>query len=407
MQQDSNKPELVELGSSSQAEDRCCPSPIQHEVAVADRYSQAANEREAALCCPVSYRPEYLEAIPEEIIERDYGCGDPSPYIKSGETVVDLGSGGGKLCYIAAQVVGPQGKVIGVDCNHDMLELARKYQQQVAEKIGHDVVSFRCGVIQNLALDLEAYDQQVSQLDSTGVANILDRRRLEQRLQQDTPMIPDATVDCVVSNCVLNLVRPEDRRQLFQEIHRVLKIGGRAVISDIVSDEEVPQEMQNDPELWSGCISGAWREDQFLREFEQAGFQGLQLAKRESDPWQTVNGIEFRSVTVIAYKLDSGPCLERHQALVYKGPFKKVVTDDGQVFLRGERMAVCDKTYQAAGRQPFADAFYQVQPGIDIPLEEAQLFDCTVTSIRDAKESKSGTPSPTSSACCDPQGGCC
>ena len=136
---------------------------------------------------------------------------------------------------------------------------------------------------------------------SSGIDNILDRRRLEQRLAAEQPMIEDDSVDCVVSNCVLNLVRPDDRRQLFAEIFRVLKVGGRAAISDIVSDETVPEHLQNNAELWSGCISGAWREDQFLEEFEAAGFEGMFLAKRESEPWQTVEGIEFRSVTCLLY----------------------------------------------------------------------------------------------------------
>ena len=213
---------------------------INYENAVADRYSKAAEEREPALCCPVQYRPELLEVIPQEIIDRDYGCGDPSPYVNPGETVLDLGSGGGKLCYIASQVVGPEGKVIGVDCNQEMLDLARRYQGEVADKIGHSNVEFRCGVIQNLALDLEMFESKLAEISETGVQNILERRRLEQRLEVEEPMIESDSVDCVVSNCVLNLVRPKDRTQLFQEIYRVLKTGGRAAISDIVSDEDVP-----------------------------------------------------------------------------------------------------------------------------------------------------------------------
>ena len=315
---------------------------INYENAVADRYSKAAEEREAALCCPVQYRPELLEVIPQEIIDRDYGCGDPSPYVNPGETVLDLGSGGGKLCYIASQVVGAEGKVIGVDCNQEMLDLARRYQDQVAEKIGYSNVDFRCGVIQNLALDLESLESKLGDITETGVQNIIERRRLEQRLEVETPMIESDSVDCVVSNCVLNLVRPKDRQQLFQEIYRVLKTGGRAAISDIVSDEDVPAHMQDNPHLWSGCISGAWREDEFMAEFERAGFSGLEIVKRESEPWQTVEGIEFRSVTVVAYKGTIGPCLERNQAVIYKGPFKQVVDDDGAIYERGQKMAVCD-----------------------------------------------------------------
>ena len=82
--------------------------------------------------------------------------------------------------------------------------------------------------------------------------------------------------------------------------------------------------MQDDPELWSGCISGAYREDLFLKAFEDAGFHGIEIVKRDVEPWQTVNGIEFRAVTVQAFKGKEGPCLERNQSLVYRGPFKSV-----------------------------------------------------------------------------------
>src|SRR5690606_27074154 len=105
------------------------------EYSVDQRYAAAAHAVEAALCCPVQYTAELLDVIPAEIVQRDYGCGDPTPYVRAGETVVDLGSGGGKLCYIAAQVVGPKGRVIGIDCNREMLGLARKYVPVVAERL--------------------------------------------------------------------------------------------------------------------------------------------------------------------------------------------------------------------------------------------------------------------------------
>src|ERR1041384_1309072 len=112
--------------------------PLQVETAVRQRYSQGAKQKVQALCCPVNYNAHYLKAISAEILERDYGCGDPSKYVRAGETVLDLGSGGGKICYIAAQVVGAEGKVIGVDMNDDMLALARKYQPQMTRKLGYN-----------------------------------------------------------------------------------------------------------------------------------------------------------------------------------------------------------------------------------------------------------------------------
>ena len=106
------------------------------ENAVRERYAAAANAQEPALCCPVDYDASYLKVIPQEVIDRDYGCGDPSKYVHAGETVLDLGSGGGKICFIASQVVGKAGRVIGVDMNDAMLKLARESQPIVAKAIG-------------------------------------------------------------------------------------------------------------------------------------------------------------------------------------------------------------------------------------------------------------------------------
>jgi len=307
------------------------------DQAVKERYSAAADMPEEALCCPVSYNPRYLKAIPNEIIEKDYGCGDPSPFVNPGETVLDLGSGGGKLCYIAAQIVGKNGSVIGVDCNDDMLTLARKYQSEVAERLGYANTDFRCGRIQDLKLNLELLAEQWGNRPLKSAADWLELRNLEQELRNSVPLVEDNSVDCVVSNCVLNLVNRADRQELFRELYRVLKVGGRAAISDIVSDEEVPESMQQDGTLWSGCISGAWREDRFLEEFNRVGFQGIHIAKLESQPWQTVQGIEFRSMTVVATKTETGVCLDRHQAVIYRGPFESIMDDDGRKYIRGKR----------------------------------------------------------------------
>ena len=127
------------------------------ETAVRERYTAAAQTKEDALCCAVDYDAKYLDAIPKEVIERDYGCGDPSKHIQINETVLDLGSGTGKICFIAAQIVGPKGKVIGVDMTDDMLALARRNAPAVTKYIGYNNVEFRKGRIQDLALDLEQF----------------------------------------------------------------------------------------------------------------------------------------------------------------------------------------------------------------------------------------------------------
>src|SRR5205823_5840528 len=311
------------------------------ETIVRQRYAAGAKESTDKLCCPVDYDADLLKVIPQEVIERDYGCGDPSRYLREGETVLDLGSGTGKICFIAAQIVGRNGKIIGVDMTDEMLDVARRNAPIVAERIGYANIEFRKGRIQDLALDLELLDRQLQSNPITNAASFLAAHELAEELRVKHPLIASDSVDVVVSNCVLNLVEPKSKRQLFEEIFRVLKKGGRAVISDIVSDEEVPEELQSDPELWSGCISGALTEEGFLQAFEHAGFYGIQILKRDAQPWRTVQGIEFRSVTIEAFKGKQGECFERNQAVIYRGPFKEVLDDDGHRMQRGKPYAVC------------------------------------------------------------------
>lgn len=379
------------------------------ETAVEERYAAAARRPEGALCCPVEYDRRYLRVIPEEVIERDYGCGDPSRWLGEGETVLDLGSGTGKICFIASQVVGPKGRVIGVDMTDDMLEVARRNAPVVAERIGYANVEFRKGRIQDLALNLELLDQHLSKRPLEGADAWIRAQRLADDLRRERPLVADNCVDAVVSNCVLNLVDPASKPKLFEEIFRVLRLGGRAVISDIVSDEAVPEELQRDSELWSGCISGALTETAFLEAFERAGFYGIELVKRDDKPWRTVQGIEFRSVTVRAFKGKQGPCFERKQAVIYKGPFKEVIDDDGHRLRRGVRHAVCDKTYQLYRKAPYRGYFEFVEPLAPIPPETAEAFDCRRSAARHPRETKGQDYRLTteSSSCCDGGNGAC
>jgi len=381
------------------------------ERAVRERYSEAAQKREAALCCPVDYDQNYLKMLPQEILERDYGCGDPSKFVRDGETVLDLGSGGGKICYIAAQLVGPHGKVIGVDLNEEMLALARKYQEEMARKIGARNVEFRRGKIQDLRLDWDEVEAYLQRQPLRSAADWQNFEEFCQTVRANAPLIENESVDLVISNCVLNLVRQEDRQQLFNEIFRVLKVGGRAAISDIVSDEEVPAHLRENAELWSGCISGAFTETEFLKAFERAGFYGIEIVKRDAQPWQTIEGIEFRSITVMAHKGKQGLCYERNQAVIYKGPWKAVIDDDGHTLHRGERMAVCDKTFKLYTREqsPYAKDLLAVEPYEDIPLGGATPFNCNKNARRDPRETKGMEYNKTEineSSCCGPDG-CC
>ncbi len=381
---------------------------ISRESIVKGRYGAAAKAPEAALCCPIDYDMRYLKAIPAEVIEKDYGCGDPSRYLKPGEVVLDLGSGTGKICFIAAQIVGSRGKVIGIDMTDDMLEVARRNAPLVAERLGYTNVEFRKGRIQDLALDLEHLDQELKHRPIADAASFLAAEELAADLRLKRPLVESDSIDVVVSNCVLNLVEPKSKRQLFEEILRVLRNGGRAVISDIVCDEPVPAHLQNNPELWSGCISGAFTEEGFIKAFSETGFYGIQILKRDEKPWRTIEGIEFRSITVQAFKGKQGASLDRNQAVVYLGPFKEVLDDDDHRFERGRRHAVCDKTYHLYKKAPYNHSFAFIEPATTVPLEMAQPFDRSEMPLRHPKETKGHDYKVTSSSIeCRDGGGCC
>ena len=256
----------------------CSPAPLDQTRAVEDRYGAAALELESCLCTPVGFDAELLKVIPREVVDRDYGCGDPTRWVRRGDRVLDLGSGSGKNAFICSQVVGADGRVTGVDRNSSMLTLSRDAASRVAEAIGYANVQFLDGAIE--ALDAPGAD--------------------------GAPLVADGSVDVVLSNCVLNLVNPSARDRLLGNIHRVLAPGGRVAISDIVCDRPVPRHLQEDPELWSGCISGAWQEEAFLEAFRQLGFQDVRYAVRSPDPWRELEGIAFRAVTLVASHPSAG-----------------------------------------------------------------------------------------------------
>ena len=339
---------------------------------VLDRYSAGAKELQADLCCPVDYDTDLLEALPQEVIDRDYGCGDPSRYVQPGDTVLDLGSGGGKICFMAAQIVGESGHIIGVDMNDDMLKLARSHQQAMQKQFGARI-DFVKGKIQDLKLDVEVMEARLSQQPVDSAETLSAFEKLNDIQRTDAPLIADNSATLVLSNCVLNLVSDEQKQQLVNEIWRVTQPGGRIAISDIISDKPIPQSMKDDPELWSGCISGAFGEKEFLDVFAEAGFANVHYDKWDHEPWKVINDIEFRSVTIVATK----PAQTEATAgeIMYRGPHQSIITDDGACFDRGERYEV---TAQQKARLLSGDDFIDCQPS-----------------------------DTSSESCCAPSSGCC
>ena len=369
------------------------------ENAVLERYSEGASKRQESLCCPVDYQTDLLKMLPEEIIEKDYGCGDPSRYVREGDVVLDLGSGSGKICYMAAQLVGDTGKIIGVDMNNDMLGLARKYQAEMATKIGSDRVNFLKGKIQDLSLDIDAMEEWLQSNPITNAEDLSVFNNWKLKQGQQSPLIADNSIDLVISNCVLNLVNDAEKQQLVKEIFRVVKPGGRIAISDIVSDETIPEHLKNDKQLWSGCISGAFQELEMLQMFHDSGFIAVSYDKWSDAPWQVIEGIEFRSVTLTAIKREQTECIDKGHAVIYRGPYGFAVDDEGNEFPRGERMAVCERTFNVLCNEPYKDDFILIVPAIE---REPKEWCAPAGTKRPVSETKGGMHSicTAHSSCC-------
>jgi radical SAM protein with 4Fe4S-binding SPASM domain len=286
-----------------------------------DFYGRAAVEPQAGLCCPVKPSEEDLSHIPPEVVQRFYGCGSPvaDAAIAPGETVVDLGSGAGIDCFVAARRVGPSGRVIGVDMTDEMIDVATRNRGPVARNLGWDVVEFRKGLLED-------------------------------------PPVGTASADVVVSNCVFNL--SPDKRRVFAEMWRMLKDGGRVVLSDIVSEDELEPALKVNVHLWGECLSGALSEREFLASLERAGFFAVRILRKAF--WKEVVSHRFFSVTVRAFKYEKkqGCAYLGHRA-VYLGPLKAVIDEEGHLFPRGEAIEVCTDT-AAKLRAPAYDTSFRV-----------------------------------------------
>lgn len=289
------------------------------------------------LCNAEQYDKGLIEKIPAVILENDFGCGNPSRYVRSGDVVLDLGSGSGKICYILSQIVGPTGKVIGIDITPEMLNLARSQQDAFADLIGYDNMEFCHASIADMKTDLDKVEEMLarSKIDSLQKFQAFERRKTE--IFDANPLIADSSIDVVVSNCVINLVSTSKKVDVFLEMYRILCPGGRIAISDNVSNIEVPMHLQNDPQLWTACYSGVFQEQKLYETLEKVGFEGVRIEIRNDDPAKIVGGVEFRAVTVTAVKPFRASTDEKpSHGVIYRGPWFEVVDENGVRLRRGE-----------------------------------------------------------------------
>ena len=254
-------------------------------------YTQAAETPNNDILNPVCYEEALIAHIPEASRVRSYGCGSPvqDALLNEGETLVDLGSGTGVECFIASRITGAAGHVFGIDMLETMLGHSNNAKKEVEQNLGYRNVTFKKGFLEEIPLEKN-------------------------------------TAHAVISNCVVNL--SEDKTKTFAEIFRILKPGGRAVISDVTCDAPFPASIQNDPTLRGECIGGAMVQSRLMAMLESTGFTNIQIIKRFF--YREVQGHRFHSLTYRAIKPD-----KTKAQILYPGPFAGVITDNGEVIPRG------------------------------------------------------------------------
>lgn len=288
----------------------------------------STDDLQTSACCiaeaPPTHVRDALRNVHPEVLNRFYGCGSPIPPALSGATVVDLGCGTGRDSYVIAQLVGPDGRVIGIDMTAEQLAVARDHQDWHAERFGFANTDFRTGYIEDLG----------------------------------TAGIEDGTVDVVVSNCVVNLAI--DKQQVFNEVFRVLKPGGELIFSDVFADRRIPRHLAEDPVLRGECLSGALYVEDLRRALATAGCLDARVVTSRpmtiDNPAieRQIGYVGFTSKTVRAFKLPlEDRCEDYGQVAWYLGTIpeepRRFTLDDHHVLDVGRPMLVCGNTADMLG----------------------------------------------------------
>lgn len=323
-------------------------------------------------CCVGERLPEDIRTINEmihpEVKEKFYGCGLTIPQQLTGLSVLDLGSGSGRDCYLLSKLVGPSGHVTGVDMTPEQLEVARRHQDYHAEIFGHpnSNVSFVEGYIE----DLEAAG------------------------------IPSESMDLVVSNCVFNL--SPNKPRVFSEVFRVLKPGGELYFSDVFTDRRLPDALKTDPVLVGECLGGAMYIEDFRRTLLQLGVRDFRVVSKNpvtiTNPElrNKVGLANFVSITVRAFKLDiEDRCEDYGQVAYYRGTIAEAPhafrLDDHHLFEKNKPLTVCSNTASMLQDTRFKDHF-RIEGDTSVHFG---LFDCGPSPI----QATTGGTAP-GGACC-------
>lgn len=298
---------------------------------------QGSSDLQTNACCSPEDMPTYvkdvLRTLHDEVLTRYYGCGLVMPLDLKGARILDLGCGAGRDVYALAQLVGPEGRVVGVDMTAEQLEVARAHQGWHAEKFGFTNVEFHHGYIENLA---------------------------------DLPLDP-GSFDIIVSNCVINLAT--DKQAVLNGAFSLLKPGGEMYFSDVYADRRIPEAMAQDEVLYGECLSGALYWNDFLSFAKRAGFDDPRLVTHrpltiENPTLEArVAPLQFTSATYRLFKLDGlePECEDYGQAVIYHGTVAHAphvfALDAHHVIESGKVFPVCSNTWKMLAETRFAQHF--------------------------------------------------
>lgn len=307
---------------------------------VADYYGEQieqTSDLEYSACCVTDYDAELTANLTDTVLDKRYGCGSPIPAALEGATVLDLGCGAGADCFIASQMVGESGRVIGLDMTEEQLATARDQVEPHMDNFGFDEpnVEFWKGEIEDIPLD-------------------------------------DESVDVVISNCVINL--SNDKPAVYDEIWRVLRPGGEFYISDIVADRRLPDHLRQDSTLWSECLAGALYVDDLHAVERDAGFNDVRVVQSRATG-DVLEGVRFHSQIRRAFKLDLDPRPQDYgQTAIYRGTLdghpQSLEFDANRTFDAGDPVRVSRNTADILSNSRFADHF-----DVSDPLRHVGPFD--------------------------------
>lgn len=299
---------------------------------------QSNHDLKTSACCPTDALPgwlrPYVQNVHPDVQAKFYGCGSPIPLVLTGKTVVDLGCGTGRDCYVLSQLVGELGQVIGVDMTAEQIAVAQRY------------LDYHTALFHYPQANVRFHQGQIENLTAAGLA--------------------DHSVDVVVSNCVINL--SANKEQVFSEIFRVLKPGGELYFSDIFAGRRIPSSLQQDPVLLGECLAGALYIEDFRRLLRSIGCLDYRVVSKtpvvlEDEALQQKAGmIDFYSMTVRAFKVDLEDICENYgHVAFYQGTIPQsphaFVLDDHHVFPTGIPVPVCGNTAQMLTHSRYGEHF--------------------------------------------------